>query len=313
MSELAFNITGDAFDVPELVAGWRVKRLKPRGAPELVYGGDGFPLTVPIDCDMEGLRQAVGGVLGKYRLDAVDEQGKICEGVEPAYVTVAKVERARDADKPGKDESDSVLRDAMRLNTELARSVVDRFPEMMHAAAELLRAADGAGLPRREPRDVCDHDDDDGEEIGEIEAAPVATNVLVGIVEQIVPVVMTALVNGKFKLPNLAALFDWRKATPALPASNDQSAPKRAKAASMTRPEPTTASVELPPIDPKMMQHFIAIQAALTPEEAELAREVAKDLSPVQLREWFDSLGKLSVPDAVAMIRSIIQKEGDAS
>ena len=56
MSELAFNITGDAFDVPELVAGWRVKRLKPRGAPELVYGSDGFPLTVPIDCDMEGLR-----------------------------------------------------------------------------------------------------------------------------------------------------------------------------------------------------------------------------------------------------------------
>jgi len=37
----------------------------------------------------------------------------------------------------------------MRLNTELAKAVVDRFPEMMTAAAELLRAADGAGLPSR--------------------------------------------------------------------------------------------------------------------------------------------------------------------
>ncbi len=310
MSELAFNITGDAFDVPELVAGWRVKRLKPRGAPELVYGSDGFPLTVPIDCDMEGLRQAVNCVLGKYRLDAVDDQGKICEGVEPAYVTVAKVERGRELDKPAKDDGDSVLRDAMRLNTELAKSVVDRFPEMMHAAAELLRAADGAGLPRREPRDVCDHDDD-GDEAAEIEAPPSAAINLVSIVEQVIPVVMTALVNGKFKLPNLGALFDWRKA---VTTSNEERAPKRvAKPVAKVEPEkPAQAPIELPPIDPKMMQHFIAIQAALGPEEAELAREVAKELGPAQLREWFDSLGKLSVPDAVAMIRSIIQKNGDA-
>lgn len=32
----------------------------------------------------------------------------------------------------------------LRLNTELAKAVIDRFPEVMTAAAELLRAADGA-------------------------------------------------------------------------------------------------------------------------------------------------------------------------
>ncbi len=49
MSELAFNQNGDLFDVPAVVTGWRVRRLKPRGAPELVYGKDGRPLTIPIE------------------------------------------------------------------------------------------------------------------------------------------------------------------------------------------------------------------------------------------------------------------------
>ncbi len=35
MSELAFTVNGDTFEVPNTVTGWRVRRLKPRGAPEL--------------------------------------------------------------------------------------------------------------------------------------------------------------------------------------------------------------------------------------------------------------------------------------
>jgi hypothetical protein len=37
-----------------------VRRMKPRGAPELVYGRDGRPLTVPIEAEIEDLREAVG-------------------------------------------------------------------------------------------------------------------------------------------------------------------------------------------------------------------------------------------------------------
>ena len=36
MSELAFNVNGDTFEVPPSVVEWRVRRMKTRGAPEPV-------------------------------------------------------------------------------------------------------------------------------------------------------------------------------------------------------------------------------------------------------------------------------------
>ena len=60
MSELAFNANGEGFEVPATVTGWRVRRMKPRGAPELVYGKDGRPLTIGIESDIDELRDAVG-------------------------------------------------------------------------------------------------------------------------------------------------------------------------------------------------------------------------------------------------------------
>jgi len=134
MNELAFNANGDTFDVPATVSGWRVRRMKPRGAPELVYGRDGRPLTVPVESDIDDLREAVGAP-GKYRLDPINDDGKCVEGVPPAYVQVVKPER--NADPSGTTSqsvvlspSDDTLREAMRLNTELAKSVIDRFPEV---------------------------------------------------------------------------------------------------------------------------------------------------------------------------------------
>ena len=68
----------------------------------------------------------------------------------------------------------------------------------------------------------------------------------------------------------------------------------------------------LPPIDPETMAHFIAIQSALKPEEAALARAVAADLSPAELRSWFDELKKLSVPQAVQKIRVLVAGNTEA-
>jgi hypothetical protein len=45
----------------------------------------------------------------------------------------------------------------------------------------------------------------------------------------------------------------------------------------------------------------------LDPEEAALAREVAGDLPPAELRAWFDELSKLSVADAVKKIRALLK------
>ena len=59
MSELAYNINGEGFEPPETATGWRVRRMKPRGAPEVVYGKDGLPLTIPLESDLEELRRNV--------------------------------------------------------------------------------------------------------------------------------------------------------------------------------------------------------------------------------------------------------------
>lgn len=345
MSELAFNALGDSFEIPAAVTGWRVRRMKPRGAPELVYGRDGRPLTVPIECEMDDLRTAVGGALGRYRLDPIDDNQRVIEGVPAAYVQVVKPERA--AEEPQtptpSDGTESVLREALRANTELARAVIDRFPEMMSAAAELLRAADGAGLPARLPRLLReatdrdeDDDDDDDDDLDPIDApAGFDLNTLVA---QIVPVLVTGLMSGKVKLPGLAALFDWRKAQPAetqeaqdVPASPSAKRKKTraadpAPADTSTREAEEPADVDgadaqadtamdLPPLDPATMAHFLAIQSALTPAEAVLAREVASELSPAELRAWFDELGKLDVARATDKIRAVISgaKSGGAS
>jgi hypothetical protein len=314
MSELAFTQNGDTFEVPAAVTGWRVRRLKPRGAPELVYGRDGRPLVVPVECEMDDLRAAVGS-LGKYRLDPVDDHGKVIEGVPAAYVQVVKAEKS--VDEPGaiatQHDRDGVLKEAMRMNTELAKAVVDRFPEMMHAAAELLRAADGAGLPARLPRHVDINDDEvDDDDAADGDAAGFDLNALVA---QFVPMVMAGFANGKLKMPNLAALLDWRRATPDAAGASA----KRPKGAIATSTETvvdsgdtaeTSARTALPEIDPATMAHFIAIQSALTPEEATLAREVAGQLEPAELRAWFDELSKLDVAEAVKKVRKLVSGAG---
>lgn len=106
--------------------------------------------------------------------------------------------------------------------------------------------------------------------------------------------------SGGSKLPSLGALFDWRKAMPANERSED--------AAQRAELPPAPDGDVMPPLDAKTMAHFIAIQAALKPDEAAMARAVAGELGPVELRAWFEDLKKLSVPDAVTKIRSLIGK-----
>jgi hypothetical protein len=310
MSELAFNANGESFEVPANVTGWRVRRMKPRGAPELVYGKDGRPLMIPIESAMEDLRDSVSQ-LGRYRLDPINEDGRTVEGVPAAYIQVVKPVTAESAPlADSRAEHDDPVREAMRLNTELARAVIDRFPEMMTAAAELLRAADGAGLPSRHPRVAAAGDDDVEDDDDDGVATPTGFDIN-AIVGQLVPVLMAALANGKIKLPGLGAMLDWRKALPegTEPQQRKQSSAKSARSEKAAT-APTAISSELPPIEPATMAHFIAVQAQLTPEESALAREVAQQLEPAELRQWFEELSKLSIPDAVAKIRTNIVDGG---
>ena len=158
MSELAFNLNGDPFDVPPNAVGWRVRKMKSKGAPEVAYGRNGQPLVLPLEADVDDLRAEVG-TPGRYRLDPIDDNSKPIANASAGYVYVhdlapsAPVAAASSTPlAPLPSPSDNIVVEAMRMNAEIARSVVDRFPQMLEAAATLIRAADGAGLPAREPR-----------------------------------------------------------------------------------------------------------------------------------------------------------------
>jgi hypothetical protein len=307
MSELAFNANGESFDIPATVTGWRVRRMKPRGAPELVYGKDGRPLTVAIDADIDELRDAVGAA-AKYRLDPINDDGKCVENVPAAYVHVVKPQRNAEQGMvlAPSGTSDDTLREAMRMNTELAKSVIDKFPDMMQAAAELLRAADGAGLPRRQPREI--EAEDDGDELDAAPAPSPAFEMINTLIAQVIPVVIAGFAGKKV---NLGAALDWRKAADAGKKEREQK-PALAEPTDADATAATAPAEGLPPIDPKIMIHMVAIQNALKPDEVALVKQIAAELSPAELRAWFDELSKLDVAQAVQKIRVLLAGNTEA-
>lgn len=316
MSELAFNLNGDPFEVPPNAVGWRVRKMKTKGAPEVAYGRNGQPLVLPLEADIDDLRSEVG-TTGRYRLDPVDDSGKPIANAQAGYVYVHDVAPAASVTTantttlaPLASPSDNVVVEAMRMNAEIARAVVDRFPQMMEAAATLLRAADGAGIPARDPRGADDEIEGDGND-GAITKPSFDLNALVA---QIIPMIVMGLGNGK--MPPLAEVLDWRKATPTAkpkalsPTKHRPEGPGDAPLASVDLPD--NATDVLPPIDPQTMAHFIAIQSALKPDEAAMARDVASNLPAAELHAWFDELKKLSVPQAVQKIRVLIAGNTEA-
>jgi len=173
MSELAFDANGDPITFPAEAEELRVRRFRNpgmRGACEVVHDRDGTPLYVPVDTSYVDFRAQVDGVPGRYRLDPVDAGRRVIANSLPAYVTLT--EPARSTAVPcSADDRDSVIRELARANAEMTRTIADRFASVMQAAADLLRAADGAGLPRREPAPPAQvedgddqHDDDEADE-----------------------------------------------------------------------------------------------------------------------------------------------------
>lgn len=170
MSELAFTVNGDTFEVPTTVSGWRVRRLKPRGAPELVYARDGRPLTLPIEADLDDLHEAVTAS-GKYRLDPIGDDGKSVENVPAAYIHVTKSERNaafEHAIERSDNRGDSTIAglgqavieavrlnaEALRQNAEISMRAVDRLPQLMEAMTTMLNVATGTHLYALQQRDI---------------------------------------------------------------------------------------------------------------------------------------------------------------
>jgi hypothetical protein len=340
-SELAFNASGESFDPPANATGWRPKRMKPRGAPEVPYGPDGRPVLLPIDATMEELREAVGQ-LGRYRLDPVNEDGKIIDGAQSAYIQVVRPERpvealvpramaatisddllrdvlrlnaelARQVARPVTTATDELLRDVVRLNTGLANAVIESFSVVMNSSADILRAADGAGLPARVPRDErsaeSDADDDDDEDSGAPAPDSPLFTLLNNLVAKGVPAVVDLLTNkkapAKIAVPAPAAQ-QAQTAHASQPAQTAQTLSTTAGTAPSAPSPPPEATFTLPPLDLATMMKIAAVQAALTQDEATLVRALAAELPSAELHALFGELSALTVPEAVAKIRTII-------
>ena len=329
-SELAFNVNGEPFEVPGAAAWWRVRRLKAKGAPEVVYSREGPPLILSIDADMDDLRREARRREGRYRLDALDERHEPIAGCPAGYVCIddgdPTVESATVAKAaPVVTTADQALIEAMRIQAGLAQSIVDKFATMLEASAVLLRAAENAGMPRRLPRFFLDVGEDEGgdegqddkptnDEAEQTNAAPKSG--LPAIVDSVMAAGATALVNaivnGQIKIPGgLGALIDCRRAVPKDSGAAAPATPVQvASIAAPTAPPGPVAEVpeDLPTIDAATMQHFQTILHVLTLDEQMHVQALAAELPPPQLRTWIQELQRLSVSDGAAKIRAFLRE-----
>ena len=313
MSELAFNINGEAFEVPANASGWRVRKMRSKGSPEVVYAREGQPLVLPISAEIDDLRSEVD-TTGRYRLDLVDQNNKPIEGAPSGYVQINFETQAAASETQGvavpraslTTASDSIVLESMRMQSMIAVSVVERFPQMVEAVATLLRAADGAGLPARAGMaPVPNPNDDDDEEEDDQDPATSGFD-FNAMLTQMLPMLFAGFTSGKLKVPDMGAVLDWRKAAADGKQQKHQAPALDVTTATERATDANETSEALPPLDPKTMSHFIAIQTALDPNEAALARQVAAELAPAELRAWFKDLAALSVTDAVAKIRKML-------
>jgi hypothetical protein len=128
MMELAFTVHGEVFEIPTTAKGLRVRRLDSKGAMHLVRGADGKSLVLPIDANLEDLRRKVNAP-GLFQLEPLDRAHKAVDNALPGYVFV----------HPTMLTTDQLVIEAMRMNAQMTREIMERCSRILESAA-LLRA-----------------------------------------------------------------------------------------------------------------------------------------------------------------------------
>ncbi|MEZ4399937.1 MAG: hypothetical protein R3B06_07950 [Kofleriaceae bacterium] len=326
MSELAINQYGEMFDIPPEARQWVIRRMSdsPRGGPQRTYGQDGRPITVPIDATMDDFHAAVraaGLNPGKYRLDPLDAEGRQLRG--SAYLVYPPGQAERNGASPGAVAASVpagmagisvggawplpvpahftgeqyLLGEAMRqmgqMNAAMQATVAQQahaMTSLMTAAAELMRAADGAGLPARKPTptrnaapspapapqvivqqvpvypepEPDDEEPEDGDADGDAE--PVVPNwkdKLGEVVEQALPLVQMVVGH---KLADLMGMGGAPAAAPAAPVTPVPVAPTPAYAG--PTPAPVAPASAPRPAPAPQAHHAPAAVAVGTPAPA---------------------------------------------
>lgn len=330
MSELAFDANGEPITFPADAEELRVRRFRNpgmRGACEVVHDRDGVPLYVPIDTSYVEFRRLVDGVSGRYRLDPTDATRKVISNSTPAYITIA--EAPRGAAVVGSDDRECVIRELARANADMAKTIADRFANVMQAAADLLRAADGAGLPKREPMAVpiASEDDEEDDEVddddldGEVDSPDIAA-----LVGQLLPTVQMWLASKAAAKSAAAppAAAPTPAAVPSTPApaagptasgESDAAAGAAPGGSAPTVIEASAArNAGLASIG--QAAHLMAIHSRLSAEEKRIVELVMGRMTQEDRRDWLAELGGMAVDDAVALVRSLIAtlrtKEGES-
>jgi len=325
MSELAFNINGERFDLPASASFWRVRRFKAsgRGTPEVVFGDDGLPLIIPIDTEIGEFRTLVRNAAGRYRLDPVDENHKTCEDGTGAYLQLSDEPSSREAGGSRRSEGDELLREIVRANSEMVKTIAEKFATVMDSAATLLRAADGAGMPSREPQvvplqlasawrnaeppPVQDDDDDGGDD------EPNGTVHLVRLIENVATQAMPLVkhhihtkVMGLSPEQSIAMMGGAGAAPSAGTASSSASAPAATKRTSGDEQRASAASAPDP--SAQFFLHLAAIEQRLTPEESTLARRAIQQLPPEAMAAWKEQILRMTPDEAAELVRAECQR-----
>ncbi len=358
MYELAFNNNGERFELPSTAEFWRPRRVRDRGL-EVVYKKDGIvPLILSIDSTADEFRAQVSNAPGKYRLDALDAHHQPLDGVPAAYVVIPRGEPAaqpaNEASGPaattvtapepgparerGMSETAMLLSEVVRVNAEMTRTMAERFSSVMDAAAHLLRAADGAGLPARtppEPRnsgaptepkedDDADHDgeEDEGDERQMVDKIANVTRNVASAAQALSPIAMMLL--GKAPLRNAGARTkEARPAAQVRPGGARRPATEQSRATPIPAPAPApepdiddaSTNADVGRVDddaddttltPEMMGHMAAIRMQLNPDEIAFLTEVYGELTPPEVARWLRELSALSVDEAIERIRAQI-------
>ena len=284
MSGLSFNLQGERFEPPAQIAFWRVRRLKPggRGVPDVVFGNDGLPLLLPVEADVAELRRLVRSAPGRYRLDAVDVDQQALEG-PAAYVQIEEPLEAGPAAEVVTEDRE-LLKAVINANTEIARLMAEKFASVMESAATLLRAADGAGMPQRDPIPI------EAEVIVPAPREPTEDSQLAHVLES--------------TLAKAMPLLGHTINTKLLGLSTDQSLALLSGSPPPAVHEPD----DEPEVATDPIAHISAVEKLLEESEVAMVRTAMTQMSPETLKGWTNRLMRQTPEQAVATIRGEIAR-----
>ncbi len=323
---VAYTINGEPIAYPATVVALRAKRMKAKGAPELLYS-DGSPLILPVDTEFVAtILEHIGdqfddGEPVRIKLDPIDERGRAVEDVPAAYVQfqaprAALPSPADDAAAPGAGNME-IVREAMRLNAAMAQTAIAKLPAIMEAAAHILAAADGAGLPARPPlalTEAARNGTDDERPTTTSETRP--RNATAEMLHSVSEVLQSAqpyakiaavMFGNRAGIRNAVedAFDDGKKDENAKGGKGDTNDERKERATAA--PACDSSAAEAPAsklMDPAALSaHMDAINAQLTDQERSIARAAVAEMSPDEVAHWMRTLAAMSVENAVSEIR----------